>query len=63
MALTNFTQRDVIQVEGVSTDASKLEHNLLDVFFTKDVLYTSLATRCEGRDLLDPKVIGYGVSA
>ena len=55
--LADFTQRDVISVEGVSTDASKLALNLLDVFFTKDILSTSLATRWEGRDLLNPEVI------
>ena len=48
--LANFTQRDVI---SVSTDASKLALNLLDVFFTKDVLSTSLATRWEGCNLLN----------
>ena len=56
--LADFTQRDVISVEGVSSDASKLALNLIDVFFfTKDILSTSLATRWEGRDLLDPEVI------
>ena len=55
--MADFTQRDVISVEGVSTDASKLALNLIDVFFTKDILSTSLATRWEGRDLLDPEVI------
>ena len=49
--------RDVISAEGVSTDASKLALNLLDVFFTKDILSISLATRWEGRDLLNPEVI------
>ena len=63
LALANFTQRDVIPVEGVSTDASKLVLNLLDVFFTKDILYTSLATRWDVISLIRKLLKRYVVSA
>ena len=49
-----FQQRDVKVVEATST---KLALNLLDVFFDKQTLATSLVTKWEGRNLLNPDTI------
>ena len=57
MVISGFSQRDVRAAEAVSCDADKLALNLLDIFFTKDVLSTSLVTKWDGRVMLDQDTI------
>ena len=57
VVIPGFSQRDIRAAEAVSCDADKLALNLLDIFFTKDVLSTSLATKWEGHEVLDQDTI------
>lgn len=57
MVISGFSQRDVRAAEALSCDADKLALNLLDIFFTKDVLSTSLVTKWDGREMLDQDTI------
>lgn len=43
--------------EAVLCDADKLALNILDIFFTKDVLSISLVTKWEGHEMLDQDTI------
>ena len=54
IVIHGFQQRDVKAVGATST---KLALNLLDVFFDKQTLATSLVTKWEGRNLLNPDTI------
>ena len=47
---------DIRAVEVLSKSASKCALSLLDVFFTKECLVRSLATK-KDKDLLDPDII------
>lgn len=48
---------DIRAVEVLSKSASKCALSLLDVFFTKECLVRSLATKKDDKDLLDPDTI------
>lgn len=48
---------DIRGVEVLSKAASKCALALLDVFFSKECLARSLATKKEGKDLLDPDIL------
>ena len=48
---------DICAVEVLSKAASKCALALLDVFFSKECLARSLATKKEDKDLLDPDII------
>ena len=50
-------QSDIRGVEALAKTAPKCALALLDVFFTKECLMRSLATKKEDKDLLDPDVI------
>lgn len=45
IVISGFSQRDVRAAEAMSCDADKLALNLLDIFFTKNVLSASLVTK------------------
>ena len=48
---------DIRAVEVLSKTASRCALALLDVFFSKESLVRSLATKKDGKDLLDPDII------
>lgn len=55
--VTHVRQREVTAVETKCSSPNKMALSLLDLFFSKHQLATSLATICEGRELLDPQII------
>ena len=55
--IPDIKQQDVRAVEALNKEATKFALALLDVFFSKETLCRSLATRKEGRDLLNPDVV------
>lgn len=52
--ISGYSQASVRSVEALATTPAKLALGLADVLFTKDELSTSLVTKKEGRNLLDP---------
>lgn len=57
VTVPGVSQRQVRAEEAKAKSAQKLALHLMDIFFTKDQMATSLCTKWEGRDLLDPDIV------